>query len=479
MKLKQSYQRLPEQLYHRCAPSPVSAPHFLAINELLGEQLGLNHKWMRSREGLDFFSGNAKSTDYASVATVYAGFQFGQYNPQLGDGRALLLGETIDHDGQVQEIQLKGAGPTPYSRGGDGRSALGPVIREYLVSEAMHALGVPTTRALMALRTGDTVIRDRLQPGGILVRVAPSHLRFGSFQFAAARQDEEALNALMALAFARHYPQIAAELQTPQHLLKLVTERTAQLVAKWMSIGFIHGVMNTDNMSIGGLTLDYGPCAFQDAFAWQQVFSSIDTGGRYRYAQQPNIALWNLARLAEALLPIWPGTDDHKVAEAETILRTFDPTFETHRNSLFAAKLGLRQDHSVYQSTIEPFLNFLEEHSLDFTLSFALIEALSKDDHDRIHLVRSALPQHASLERFWNEAALEQGQWQDDASNPLIIPRNHQIEAAIKSAEQGSDTEMSSLFRLYTSRPSLKDLSAEDLRGPEPGEWLGRTFCGT
>jgi uncharacterized protein YdiU (UPF0061 family) len=434
---------------------------------------------MLSSEGLDFFSGNAKSTDYASVATVYAGFQFGQYNPQLGDGRALLLGETEDSDGQIQEIQLKGAGPTPYSRGGDGRSALGPVIREYLVSEAMHALGVPTTRALMALRTGDTVIRDRLQPGGILVRVAPSHLRFGSFQFAAARQDEETLNALMALAFARHYPQVAAELQTPQHLLKLVTERTAQLVAKWMSIGFIHGVMNTDNMSIGGLTLDYGPCAFQDTFAWQQVFSSIDTGGRYRYAQQPNIALWNLARLAEALLPIWPGTDDHKVAEAEAILSTFEPTFETHRNSLFAAKLGLREDHSVYQSTIEPFLNFLEEQSLDFTLSFALIEALSKDDRDRLHLVRSALPQHASLERYWNESAFEQGRWQGDASNPLIIPRNHQIEAAIKSAELGSDTETSRLFRLYTARPSLQDLSAEDLRGPEPGEWLGRTFCGT
>jgi uncharacterized protein YdiU (UPF0061 family) len=479
MKLKQSYQRLPEQLYHRCAPSPVSAPHFLAINELLGEQLGLNHEWILSREGLDFFSGNAKSTDYASVATVYAGFQFGQYNPQLGDGRALLLGETIDHDGQVQEIQLKGAGPTPYSRGGDGRSALGPVIREYLVSEAMHALGVPTTRALMALRTGDTVIRDRLQPGGILVRVAPSHLRFGSFQFAAARQDEEALNALMALAFARHYPQTAAELQTPQHLLKLVTERTAQLVAKWMSIGFIHGVMNTDNMSIGGLTLDYGPCAFQDAFAWQQVFSSIDTGGRYRYAQQPNIALWNLARLAEALLPIWPGTDDHKVAEAEAILHTFEPTFERHRNSLFANKLGLSKDESEYQTKVEPFLNFMQEQSLDFTLSFALIEALSKCDKDRSRLIQAALPRHEKLESFWRNSSYEQGHWGTDLSNPIVIPRNHQIEAAIKSAEQGDNEVVSRLYTLYTSKAALNKLTPEDIRGPEPGEWLGRTFCGT
>jgi uncharacterized protein YdiU (UPF0061 family) len=479
MKLTQSYQRLPEQLYHRCAPSPVSAPHFLAVNKLLGEQLGLNQEWMLSSEGLDFFSGNAKSTDYASVATVYAGFQFGQYNPQLGDGRALLLGETEDSDGQIQEIQLKGAGPTPYSRGGDGRSALGPVIREYLVSEAMHALGVPTTRALMALRTGDTVIRDRLQPGGILVRVAPSHLRFGSFQFAAARQDEEALNALMALAFARHYPQVAAELQTPQHLLKLVTERTAQLVAKWMSIGFIHGVMNTDNMSIGGLTLDYGPCAFQDTFAWQQVFSSIDTGGRYRYAQQPNIALWNLARLAEALLPIWPGTDDHKVAEAEAILHTFELMFEKHRNSLFAAKLGLSSNETVYEKTIEPFLNFLEEQSLDFTLSFALIESLSKLDQDRSRLIRAALPRHEKLESFWRNSSYEQGQWRNDLSNPIVIPRNHQIEAAIKGAEQGHDEEVLRLFTLYTSQPSLNTIKAEDIRGPEPGEWLGRTFCGT
>lgn len=479
MKLKQSYHQLPEQLYRRCAPSPVSAPSLLAYNNSLGHDLSLSSEWVYSNDGLDFFSGNAPSDDYTSVATVYAGFQFGQYNPQLGDGRALLLGETTDCKAQIQEIQLKGAGPTPYSRGGDGRSALGPVIREYLVSEAMHALGVPTTRALMALRTGDTVIRDRLQPGGILVRVAPSHIRFGSFQFAAARQDETALQALMELAFVRHYPQTEAELQTPQHLLELVTERTAQLVAKWMSIGFIHGVMNTDNMSIGGLTLDYGPCAFQDAFAWQQVFSSIDTGGRYRYAQQPNIALWNLARLAEALLPIWPGTDDQKVMEAEAILRTFEPTFEAERNSLFAAKLGLSNSDSVYEKTIEPFLNFLEEQSLDFTLSFALVEALAKHDEERIDLVRAALPQHANLEHFWRTGAYEQGQWQDGEINPLVIPRNHHIEAAIKQAEQGNNQETSRLFSLYTSADPLQSLAADDIRGPAEGEWLGRTFCGT
>jgi uncharacterized protein YdiU (UPF0061 family) len=479
MKLSHAYLTLPKQLYQHCMPTAVSAPTLLAYNSELGQELGLAEELPNSQSRVDFFAGNAGSEHYASIATAYAGFQFGQYNPQLGDGRALLLGEIVDAKNTRQELQLKGAGPTPYSRGGDGRSALGPVIREYLVSEAMHTLRIPTTRALMALRTGDTVIRDRLQPGGILVRIAPSHVRFGSFQFAAARKDEEALRALMALAFARHYQDITADLQTPQQLLKLVTDRTAQLVAQWLSVGFIHGVMNTDNMSIGGLTLDYGPCAFQDDFAWQRVFSSIDTGGRYRYAQQANIALWNLARLAEALLPIWPGTDDHIVAEAEAVLNTFVPTFEHHRNSLFAAKLGLHHDLRVYQSTIEPFLNFLEEQSLDFTLSFALIEALSKGDHERLRLIRGALPQHARLESFWAEAAFEQGQWQGNAINPLIIPRNHHIEAAINSAEQGSDAEMSRLLRLYTSRPLLKDLSAEDLRGPEPGEWLGRTFCGT
>ena len=478
MKLLHTYLTLPQQLYQACTPTSVSNPTLLAYNSTLGHELSMTESWAKSDAGIEFFAGNSRPEDYASVATAYAGFQFGQYNPQLGDGRALLLGETADREGLTQEIQLKGAGPTPYSRGGDGRSALGPVIREYLISEAMHALGVPTTRALMALRTGDKVIRDRRQPGGILVRVAPSHIRFGSFQFAAARQDEDALKALMELAFARHYPEMAPQFRTPQQLLKLVTERTARLVAQWISIGFIHGVMNTDNLSIGGLTLDYGPCAFQDTFSWQQVFSSIDTGGRYRYAQQPNIALWNLARLAEALLPIWPGTDDQKVAEAEAILHTFEPTFERHRNSLFAAKLGVTNDPAVYQSIIEPFLNFLDEHSLDFTLSFALIEALCKGNEANLRLIRAALPQHETLEDFWHKAAFQQEQWQKAPVNPLVIPRNHQIETAIKKAEQGDDSETSRLFALYTSQ-SAEGLTEDEIRGPEPGEWLGRTFCGT
>ena len=479
MKLSHTYLTQPHQLYKECKPTSVANPGLLGYNSQLGQELDISESWARSSTGLEFFAGNSMLEDYTSVATVYAGFQFGQYNPQLGDGRALLLGETQDSEGQVQELQLKGAGPTPYSRGGDGRSALGPVIREYLVSEAMHALGVPTTRALMALRTGDTVVRDRLQPGGILVRVAPSHIRFGSFQFAAARQDEEALKALLDLTFARHYPHIEAAFKTPQDLLGLVIERTALLVAQWMSLGFIHGVMNTDNMSIGGLTLDYGPCAFQDDFSWQRVFSSIDTGGRYRYAQQPNIALWNLARLAEALLPIWPGKEDQKIVEAEALLHTFAPTFEAHRSALFAAKLGLDNSQSGYQNTIEPVLNFLEEHSLDFTLSFALIEASSKCDMKRLNLIRAALPEHAKLEKFWSTGSYEQGNWQKDVINPLIIPRNHQIEAAITSSEQGNDSKASTLFALYTSTPLVETLTAEDIRGPEPKEWLERTFCGT
>ena len=479
MNLSHTYLTLPSQLYRTCPPTAVSAPALLAYNAAFGNDLGLDEHWARSQEGIDFFAGNANRDTYASIASAYSGFQFGQYNPQLGDGRALLLGELVTGDGTAHEIQLKGAGPTPYSRGGDGRSALGPVIREYLMSEAMHSLGVPTTRALMALRTGDTVIRDRLQPGGILVRTAPSHIRFGSFQFAAARHDEEALHALLDLAFTRHYPMVTAELRTPQNLLKRVTEATAHLIAKWMSIGFIHGVMNTDNMSIGGLTLDYGPCAFQDAFSWQRVFSSIDTGGRYRYAQQPNIGLWNLARLAEALLPIWPGNESEKIAQAEAILHTFKPTFEHQRNALFAAKLGLRNDDTVFQTTIEPLLNFLEEYSLDFTLSFAHLEALSKGDVERLHLVQSALEEHEKLESFWHEGSFEQTQWQHNVTNPLVIPRNHQIEAAIKSAEQGDNQDTLRLITLYTSKSAQQTLTADDIRGPEPGEWIGRTFCGT
>ena len=476
--LVQPYNDLPELLSKAVKPSPVSGPARLMTNDFLAEQLGISTAWLHSPEALAWLSGSAAPEHYNSVATAYAGFQFGQYNPQLGDGRALLLGELSSPTHERVEIQLKGAGRTPFSRGGDGRSALGPVIREYIVSEAMHALGVPTTRALMALSTGDSVIRERALPGGILVRVAPSHIRFGSFQYAAARGDLEALAALLARSFELHYNTVPLAARNAPTLLRLVTERTAELIARWDTLGFIHGVMNTDNMSIGGLTIDYGPCAFQDQFSWEQVFSSIDTAGRYRYSQQPAIALWNLARLAEALLPLFNGADSEVVAEAEAILSDFMPTFERYRLTLYTQKLGLTVAPVRFDDGIKPLLDYVEHEQLDFTLSFAYLEAVARADQGAGDLILQASPEMELI----NDCDFVKTATQTFSGkrvNPLVIPRNHQVEAVITAAESGRWEHCQHLFEKTTQPYSISALSHQDLRPAKPGDWVGRTFCGT
>ena len=476
--LVQPYDDLPELLSKAAKPSSVSDPARLMTNDFFAEQLGVSTDWLHSPEALAWLSGSAEPEHYNSVATAYAGFQFGQYNPQLGDGRALLLGELSSPTHERFEIQLKGAGRTPFSRGGDGRSALGPVIREYIVSEAMHVLGVPTTRALMALSTGDSVIRERSLPGGILVRVAPSHIRFGSFQYAAARGDVEALTALLTRSFELHYHTVPLAARNAPTLLRLVTERTAELIARWDTLGFIHGVMNTDNMSIGGLTIDYGPCAFQDQFSWEQVFSSIDTAGRYRYSQQPAIALWNLARLAEALLPLFKGTDSEVVAEAESILSDFMPTFERYRLTLYAQKLGLAVTPARFDDSIKPLLDYLEQKQLDFTLSFAYLESIARHDQSATTLITQASPELSVLD----ECSIVRSFtpiFSGPRVNPLLIPRNHLVEAAITAAETGDSSQCHTLFTNSTHPYDLGALSYQDLRPAKPGDWIGRTFCGT
>ncbi len=476
--LAHNYSDLPASLSSACSPTPVKAPFLFASNKSLAETLGIDLDWFAAADAAEFFGGSSAHERYQSRATAYAGFQFGQYNPQLGDGRALLLGELQDVAGQTWEIQLKGAGPTPFSRGGDGRSAIGPVIREYLISEWMHSQSVPTTRALGALTTGEPVVRDRILPGGILIRVAPSHIRFGSFQYAAARQDNDALNALVALSFERHYPTHPPAHRTASTLLELVIDRTAELVARWFSLGFIHGVMNTDNMSVGGLTIDYGPCAFQDDFQWKRVFSSIDTRGRYRFDNQPPVALWNLARFAESLLPLLDDNESAAISLAEQALTNFESQFNAYRDAIFAQKLGLDSTLGSYDRICQPLLNLLQESRADFTLSFAYLEALTRSNTERVTLLERLLPQQDKLKAFWRTHLAEDAAYpQTGATNPLRIPRNHQIEQVIKAAETGDFAPFSALERALLGETS--EYSEEDIRGPKPQEWLNRTFCGT
>ncbi|MEJ6539731.1 MAG: YdiU family protein, partial [Halioglobus sp.] len=312
-----SYARLPEQFYARQAPVPVTAPGPIRVNRQLAEQLGIDANWLSSEAGTQVVAGNAVPPGSEPLASVYAGHQFGGYNPQLGDGRAILLGEVLSHEGRRFDLQLKGSGPTPYSRGGDGRSPIGPVLREYIVSEAMHQLGVPTTRALAAVTTGEWVQRDGSLPGAILARVASSHIRIGTFQYFAARRDIESLQLLSHHVIDRHYPDAKSSDNPVLAMLEAIISRQAQLMAHWQLLGFIHGVMNTDNMLVCGETIDYGPCAFMDQFNPDQVFSSIDHAGRYAYRQQPAIAHWNLSVLAQALLPILDNEQERAVALAQ------------------------------------------------------------------------------------------------------------------------------------------------------------------
>jgi serine/tyrosine/threonine adenylyltransferase len=319
---------LPERFYAALEPQPVASPRLLVLNRALANDLDLDHEWLASPDGVAILAGNAFPESASPIALAYAGHQFGQFSPRLGDGRALLIGEVIDRNGQRRDIQLKGSGRTPFSRGGDGRSALAPALREYLMSEAMHALGIPTTRALAVVATGETVLRQTAQPGGISTRVAASHIRVGTFQFFAAKGDTDAIRTLCHNVIARHYPALASHDNPPLAMLEAIIGRQAALIAKWMNIGFIHGVMNTDNMTVSGETIDYGPCAFMDAYDPKTVFSSIDFYGRYAYGNQPRIAQWNLARLAETLLPLISDDQDKAVQRATEAVNAFPRLFE-------------------------------------------------------------------------------------------------------------------------------------------------------
>ncbi|WP_439521944.1 protein adenylyltransferase SelO [Marivita sp.] len=463
-----SYATLPDGFFARVSPEPVKTPSLIAVNANLARDLGI--------DGLDdpnlaaLFSGNALPEGAAPLAQLYAGHQFGQYNPQLGDGRAVLLGETIGQDGTRRDIQLKGSGRTPYSRGGDGRAWLGPVLREYVVSEAMHALGVPTTRALAAVRTGERVVREQPLPGAVLTRVAHSHLRVGTFQVFAARGDTQALQTLFDYAVARHYP----DATDPALFLDAVMRKQAALVAQWLSLGFIHGVMNTDNCSIAGETIDYGPCAFMDSYHPETVYSSIDRFGRYSYAAQADIIVWNMAQLATALLSLMP--DPEAAVEPFTAqIHTMPEMIRAEWLSRFGKKIGLAHATQEDATLITNLLTLMQDSEADFTNTFRdLCEGTARDQFAD----STGFDQWADV---WN-ARLESEDTPMDVMrqvNPALIPRNHRIEEMIAAAVAGDDSLFHRLNTAYAT-PYADDSHMSDLREPPmPNEVVQATFCGT
>ncbi|GEP04653.1 protein adenylyltransferase SelO [Methylobacterium oxalidis] len=483
-----SYARLPQRFYARVPPTPVAAPRLLRLNRALALELGLDPDWLEGPEGTAMLAGNRVAEGSEPIAAAYAGHQFGQFVPQLGDGRAILLGEVVDGAGRRRDIQLKGSGPTPFSRRGDGRAALGPVLREYLVSEAMAALGIPTTRALAAVATGERVVRETLLPGAVITRVAASHIRVGTFQYFAARGDAEALRALADHVLDRHYPDCAGSEAPYRALLAEVAGRQADLVARWLLVGFIHGVMNTDNMSVAGETIDYGPCAFMDAYDPRTVFSSIDQRGRYAYANQPQIALWNLTRLAEALLPLLAEDETRAVAEAEAALAAFAPRFEAAYRGGLARKLGLGEAREGDAALAQDLLSQMAENQADFTLTFRNLCAAAEES-GADEAVRSLFVDPTAFDRWavrWRERLAQDGQ--DSAAraaamravNPAFIPRNHRVEAMIEAAVEREDLGpfdelLAVLSRPYDDQPAL----ARYAEAPASGGVGYRTFCGT
>ncbi len=483
-----SYARLPERFYARVAPTKVGDPRVLRINRPLAELLGANPDELASSAGASVLVGNELPRGAEPLALAYAGHQFGGFVPQLGDGRAILLGEIIGTDGRRRDIQLKGAGRTPFSRGGDGRAALGPVLREYLVSEAMAALGIPTTRALAVATTGEVVLRDEPLPGAVLTRVAASHLRVGTFEFFAARGDRDALAALTSHALARHYPTAAGSGNDALALLEQVVEAQANLVARWLGVGFIHGVMNTDNTAISGETLDYGPCAFLDAYDPDKKFSSIDHGGRYAFSNQPRIAQWNMARFAETLLGLLADDQDEAIRLATDRLSRFSALFEAAHLRVLRAKLGLAREDPDDGSLALDVLGRLAENHVDYTSFFRRLCASAADpsfDADVLPLFEDP-----AAFRTWAEIwrrRLDSDPLSPAARaasmkrvNPAFIPRNHRVEEAIEAAVRRGDLApfdalASVLSRPYEDQPERANLAA----APGP-EWRTyRTFCGT
>lgn len=485
-----SYMALPAHFYAHQKPTPVREPELIRINSELAGQLGISMDWLTSSEGLQVLAGNRIAPGSTPIATAYAGHQFGNWNPQLGDGRAVLLGEIIGTDGQRYDMQLKGAGRTPFARGGDGRAPLGPVIREYVVSEAMAALDVPTSRSLAAVSTGEQVMRDRPQPGGILTRICSSHIRIGTFQYFAGKGDNEAVRVLADHVIARHYT-AAGETERPYvALFRAVVTRQAELIAQWQSLGFIHGVMNTDNMLISGETIDYGPCAFMEQYHPDTVFSSIDRGGRYAYVNQPGIGQWNLAWLARVLLPLLDDDQDTAVQAAQQAIDDYVTLYQSAYYGRMARKLGLAARDAASDTLVDELLELMAEAGADYTLTFRHLAELAGPEGqlegDKVSELFQLPESFSSWRDKWQQALQEQPgsaadrQQQMLALNPVFIARNHLVEEVIRAAEDDGNLQPFHSLVDRLARPC--DYSAADARYATPAtaeQQVHHTFCGT
>jgi uncharacterized protein YdiU (UPF0061 family) len=485
MAFDNSYVRELEGLYEPWQAAEAPAPELLVLNEKLAADLGADPGALRTPEGLALLVGSALPPGATPVAQAYAGHQFGGYSPRLGDGRALLLGEVLGHDGQRRDVHLKGSGRTPFARGGDGKAAVGPMLREYVIGEAMHALGIPTTRALAVVATGDRVMRETALPGAVLVRVAASHLRVGTFQYAAASGGPDLVRRLADYAIARHHPEAREAANPYAAFFERVVEAQASLVARWMLVGFVHGVMNTDNMTISGETIDYGPCAFMEAYDPATVFSSIDHGGRYAYGNQPAIAQWNLARLAETLLGLFHADTEQAVAAAAGVLETFPARYGEHWEKGMRAKIGLDGGEGDDGELIRDLLALMQAQGVDFTSCFRALSATARGD------------QSGARALFYDPSAFDAwaGRWQArlanetgdpgeiaagmDRVNPVYVPRNHRVEDALAAGTAGDLAPLEGLLDAV-SRPYEERTGLERYAEPAPEDsGVYRTFCGT
>ncbi|TCN25096.1 protein adenylyltransferase SelO [Mesobacillus foraminis] len=478
-KLDNSYARLPKTFFTKLDPNPVSSPKLVTLNEALAQTMGLDAQALRSEDSVDIFAGNTAMEGFSPLAQAYAGHQFGHFN-MLGDGRAMLLGEQITPEGERVDIQLKGSGRTPYSRGGDGRAALGPMLREYIISEAMHGLGIPTTRSLAVVTTGDTIIRETRLPGAVLTRVAASHLRVGTFQYGANWGTAEELKSLADYAIKRHYPKIEGDDGRYLSLLKGMINRQAKLIAKWQMVGFIHGVMNTDNMTISGETIDYGPCAFMDTYNPATVFSSIDTQGRYAYGNQPPIGGWNLARFAESLLALLHEDEDEAVKMAQDAISEYPEIYRSHWLAGMRSKLGLFNEEEQDEALIQDLLEMMEKHRADFTNTFRSL-TMGKLEGTALF----GTEEFIKWNERWEERRSRQQQSKEDSSelmrrsNPVVIPRNHRVEEALDAAVKNGEYSVMERLLKVLSKPYDYENENEEYCRPAPTGLPYRTYCGT
>lgn len=480
LNIENTYIKLPKKMFSIQNPNDVSSPKLIVFNDSLAEELGLNIEFFKSNDGIDMLSGNKILEGTTPISQSYAGHQFG-YFTMLGDGRAVLLGEYISKDGQKFDIQLKGSGRTPYSRGGDGKAALGPMLREYIISEGMNGLGIPTTRSLAVVTTGESVIRETELEGAVLTRIAKSHIRVGTFQFAANYGSTEDVKALADYTLNRHFEKPLHSEDPYLYLLNEVIKRQAELISKWQLVGFIHGVMNTDNMVISGETIDYGPCAFMDTYDLNTVFSSIDTYGRYAYGNQPKIAVWNLARFAETLLPLLDDDTDEAVKIAEKSLSRFEILYKNNWISGMRKKLGLFNEEEKDEYIIETLLNLMKKYKADYTNTFFNltlgninnIEMFSKEDFKEWY-------------KLWQERLKRQNESVGDSielmkkSNPVVIPRNHRVEEALDAAVNNNDyTVMNKLLDVIIKPYDYSNVSEYYSELPKPTSCPYKTYCGT